>query len=158
MRIRLAAVFIVLMLLVPVSAAEMTGGKIVWRAQYQQQDVITVTRGVDASTGSDLFEVWVNPDCVYQEYPLNSIGYNGAIVLVRVREIRPGQPKSEVSGNSGMRDPSSIFRAPKVVYGVALERADSSIFLEIREVGENYLIVVTKIIPQAKRELPVKEL
>lgn len=151
---RVAVLALMMLFLLPVAVAEDTTGKtgqIVWRAQYQGNDIITITQST-AANGDDVFEVWVDATKMYQEFPLNSRGYNGSFFISRVREIRPEQTADDACKGLGLRDPASIYRAPKVVYGVSLKRGETWIFLEVRELGENYLIVVTTIIPQPPNE------
>lgn len=159
MKARLFAAFLIALVPLFIHGDTMTAGKLVWSAQYQKNNIITVTQGVSAETGRDLIEVWVDPQYVYQEFYLNSAGYNGSLFICNMREVRPGQHASEIAGHSGMRDPSSMFRAPKVAFGTVVEQPGGVfVFLEIREIGENYLIVVTKIIPRANEQPKAQEM
>jgi len=151
MKHRLLAALVLVLMPVLVTADTMTAGKTVWSAQYQKEDVIRITMGISAETGADLIEIWVDATKLYQHYPLNSVGYNGSLYLASIREIRPGQAAGDACKNVGMRDPSTLFRAPKIVYSAMLEQPGGAYaFVEVRELGENYLIVVTKIIPRQR--------
>lgn len=143
---RLVLLFVVVMLAVPV-VPDQPSGKVVWKAQAAQQDVASIseTRMAD---GSVKYHIWYDKTRLYQEYPLNGVGYNGSTILVKVREIRPFQDVADAAVSPGMRDPSSIYRSPRVVWGSVLEQDGAFTFIEVRECGENYLIVVTTIIPQ----------
>lgn len=147
---KLAAVLLVLAMGVPVWPALGLGGEttdVVWIAENAGVIVASVTRV--RKDGSIDHVVWSNLATVYQEYAVLGRGYNGMGVKMTVREIRPFQNKADAATNLGMRDPDTLFRAAKVAWGARTDDSKTGVvtFIDVRQVGVNYLIVVTEMTP-----------
>ena len=123
------------------------GGEIVWKKDVRGKTIASVTKRLDAA-GMVEYEVWSDSLVIYQEYPLFTTGYSGAPARFIVREIRPHQPKKDAAARYGIRDPSTLYRAAHVEWAVRLDRDDgSTLFIEVRSVSQNYLIILTEILP-----------
>jgi hypothetical protein len=150
----LFVVLIALLLPVNVGADEdTTTGTLVWHAEAGGNQVMTVRELRDADGGVS-YTVWVDRDKIYQDYQLTSIGMNGRIVLIHVREIRPDQAAKDAAKISGMRNPDTMFRAPRVVFGRMLADNGIDVYIEVRQCGVNYLAVITRVLPLPPGEMP----
>lgn len=153
-----AAFVVAILLFAGVAGGDDKVGTIVWQKEVQGEVVAKITKRL-GNTGLVEFEIWTVSRAIYQEYPLVSTGYSGAPIRFVIREVRPHQQKSDAARGLGMRDPSTLYRAAHIEWGARMDRDDgSTLFIEVRSVSQNYLIVLTEIypVPDKPAEKPTK--